>query len=105
MNGNSFLQDMPEAIQKIAKFLDKCLNAEQVARLADHLHIDNFRNNDSVNLSEFEGFMFPNEPQFVRKGKSSLSEWPEEYTPELIKRLEALMEQKLKNISIKFPGC
>lgn len=96
---------MPAAIRKIAKFLDKTLNAEQVARLADHLNIDNFRNNKSVNLSEFESFMFPNEPPFVRKGKSTLSGWPEEFTPELIKRFEALMEQKLKHSSLKLPGC
>lgn len=96
---------MPAAIRKVAKFLDKTLNAEEVDRLADHLNIDNFRNNVSVNLDEFEDFMFPDEQPFVRNGKTTLNGWPEEFTPEMAKRLEALIEKNLRDSSLKIPGC
>lgn len=93
---------MPAAIKKIANFLGKTLNAEQVKRLADHMYIDNFRNNNAVNLNEFDDFMVPNEQPFIRVGKSTLNGWPKEYTPEMAALLEALMEKNLKDSSLKF---
>lgn len=78
---------------------------DEVERLVDHLNIDNFRNNKSVNLNEFEDLVVRNEQPYVRNGKSTLNGFPNEYTPEQAKRLEALIEKNLKDSSLKFPGC
>lgn len=60
---------MPATIQRVASFLGKQLSQEESDRLCEHLSIENFRNNKSINYEEFRelGLLAPNEA-FVRKG-------------------------------------
>lgn len=53
----------------MADFLDKKLNEEEINRLCDHLSIDNFKKNKSVNFEEMReiGVLAKGE-SFIRKG-------------------------------------
>jgi sulfotransferase len=63
-------QDMPTCIRKVSQFLGKPISEEDVAKMANHLHIDNFRNNASTNLDaeNLFGMRVEGEPGFIRKG-------------------------------------
>jgi hypothetical protein len=61
---------MPSCIRKVSKFLEKPISEEDVAKMANHLHIDNFRKNTSTNLDaeNLFGMRVEGEPGFIRKG-------------------------------------
>ncbi|XP_059057081.1 luciferin sulfotransferase-like [Achroia grisella] len=90
------VKDLPAVVRRVAHFLNKPVSEEQVARLCDHLHIDNFRNNKSVNYDYLKeiGMMVPN-GQFVRKGKTG--GWREYFDDEMTQQAEVWMKQNLPN--------
>lgn len=100
------LQDLPATILKVAKFLHKTMNEEEVAHLTDYLSIENFRNNPAVNQHELRELRILNstEPSFVRNGKSTLKGWQKEYTPEIIERVEKWVEKNLADTTLRFPN-
>lgn len=102
---NFYRQDLTSTIRKVAQFLDKEMNDDQVAKLCDYLSIQNFRNNPAVNQHELREIriMNANEPSFVRNGKSSMDGWQKEYTPEIRKRVEAWIEKNLYDTTLRFP--
>lgn len=63
-------QDLKGEIEKVAKFLGKPLTENQILKLREHLRVDNFAKNDSVNfeIGKKVGFMNDTELRFVRKG-------------------------------------
>lgn len=63
---------MPAAITKVAKFLNKTVTEKNMVDLCNHLEINNFRNNPSVNFDILKqvGIQVEGEQAFVRKGKS-----------------------------------
>lgn len=99
------IQNLPATIKKVADFLEKELNGEQIEKLCDHLNITNFRNNRAVNKSDERefGFVHLNEATFIRNGKSTLDGWPKEYTPEIAKEIEAWIERNLCDTTLRFP--
>lgn len=65
------LQDLPKAIRQVSGFLDKPLSEEQIGKLAEHLHIDNFRKAvNAMDLLTIKGVLNEDEQGFVRKGRS-----------------------------------
>lgn len=99
------LQKLPATISKVAKFLDKTIADGEIERLVQHLSIENFRNNNSVNQRELVecGVMNPREQSFVRNGKTSLNGWQREYTPEIAARVEAWIAKHLEDTTLRFP--
>ncbi|KAF4524247.1 hypothetical protein B566_EDAN008793 [Ephemera danica] len=88
----------------LARFLDKSMNEVQVAQLAEHLNITNFRRNPAVNfdlLSEV-GLMNDGEQSFIRKGKTG--GWREEFTPELNARADKWINDNLNKTDLRFPA-
>lgn len=81
------------------------MNEKQIMKLTDHLNIENFRKNPSVNRQHIRGMGFynTNEPPFVRKGISSENGWPKEYTPQLIERIEKWIAKNLADTTLRFP--
>ena len=62
-------KDLPEGIRRVAKFLGKELTEKDVADLTEHLTFENFKNNKSVNMEEFQQKgVFRSDGGFVRKG-------------------------------------
>ena len=56
-------------IEKVAKFLGKSLNEEQLAKLTEHLRFDNFEKNEAVNNEGAKkSGAFNLDGKFVRKG-------------------------------------
>lgn len=92
---------------KVAKFLNKNINESDIEKLVQHLSIENFRNNNSVNQRELVecGVMNPREQSFVRNGKASLDGWQREYTPEIAARVQAWIAKHLEGTSLRFPEC
>lgn len=99
------IQDLPATIKKVANFLEKEINEDQIEKLCDHLNIANFRNNRAVNKSDERefGFIHLNEPTFIRNGKPTLDGWPKEYTSETAKQIEAWIEKNLSDTTLRFP--
>uniref|UniRef100_A0A224XU45 Putative sulfotransferase n=1 Tax=Panstrongylus lignarius TaxID=156445 RepID=A0A224XU45_9HEMI len=64
------LRDLPGNIRKICTFLNKQMTDDEIKKLADHLHIDNFRKNVKF-MKEFEmkGMINPEAQGFIRRGK------------------------------------
>lgn len=63
-------QNMTLTIDKVGKFFNKSYNDKQVATLVDHLSIENFRKNPSVNFDVLKdlGILKTGEQAFIRKG-------------------------------------
>ncbi|KAI5632734.1 sulfotransferase domain-containing protein [Phthorimaea operculella] len=63
------IKDLPAAVRKVAKFLNKEYTEEQIAGLCDHLSFDNFKKNKSVNFDEVKdlGVLVAGEQSFIRK--------------------------------------
>lgn len=63
-------QDLPTEIKKIAAFLGKTLTEEQIGKLVDHVRMDKFSKNESVNMDrEIKAGLANEGYTFVRKGK------------------------------------
>lgn len=99
-------QDLRATIRKVADFLDKKLTPSEVERLFTYLSIENFRINASVNQCELKAvkILSDNEEGFVRNGKSLVSGWQKEYTPDTIVRVERWMAANLEQTDMRFPG-
>lgn len=98
-------KDLPAAIRKVANFLDKPITDEQVAKLATHLSIEEFRKNPSVNHSELKDLKIcdTSEEPFVRNGKSVVKGWQKEYTPEIIAKAQKWIDENLAKSNVLFP--
>ncbi|XP_075969855.1 sulfotransferase 1C4-like [Anticarsia gemmatalis] len=97
-----FAKDLPATIRRVAAFVGKELNDEQMARLCDHMSVENFKKNKSVNyedLREF-GFFLPNET-FIRKGKSD--DWRNYFDEELSLDAQRWIDDNLKDTDLRFP--
>lgn len=81
------------------------MNEEQIAKLANYLNIENFRNNPAVNQHELReiGILNSTEPSFVRNGKSSMTGWQKEYTPEIVERFENWIKKNMADTTLRFP--
>lgn len=65
------MQDLRGEIQKVAKFLEKCLTEEQLDQLTEHLKFDNFEKNPSVNNEAPKKMgLLSSDGKFLRKGES-----------------------------------
>ncbi|KAF0303386.1 Sulfotransferase 1C2A [Amphibalanus amphitrite] len=95
-------RDLKSQIRKVAKFLGKDYSEEQVNKLAEHLHIDNFKKNPYVNMEHFklQGVMHKDRGNFIRKGKTG--DWKNHFTPEMTEKFDKWLEQKLKGTDLKF---
>ncbi|KAH9635327.1 hypothetical protein HF086_017893 [Spodoptera exigua] len=86
----------------LSDFFGKKLNEEQMNRLCDHLSIDNFKNNKSVNYEDLRevGVLAKGET-FIRKGKSG--GWRDHFDEEMTKQAEKWIEDNLKDTDLRFP--
>lgn len=65
------VQDLPSAVQRIAVFLEKELNPEQLANVVKHSTFNNMKKISNANYEEVPEYLFSHrEGIFMRKGKS-----------------------------------
>ncbi|XP_022192769.2 sulfotransferase 1C4 [Nilaparvata lugens] len=97
------VQDLPKNIEKVAEFLGKKLTADQISRLTDHLHIDNFKKNVVLHPKVvINGFYKEGEEDFIRKGKVG---GRKEFNSELETKANHWVDEHLASTELKFPVC
>ncbi|KAJ8939807.1 hypothetical protein NQ318_012807 [Aromia moschata] len=96
-------KDLRGNIEKIANFLGKNYSNQQYQGLENHLKIENFRNNSSVNFDLLKnlGILVDNEESFVRRGKTG--GWRNYFDEKLNDRADKWIALNLKHTDIKFP--
>lgn len=98
-------RDMKNSLMKVANFLDKQLNDDDIRELQDHLNIENCKVNPAFNSDEliYMKAFNTNVEGFIRHGKSGeLSR----YSGENIKKLEKWIDlnlQEMKKVGLLFP--
>ncbi|XP_050678452.1 luciferin sulfotransferase-like isoform X2 [Leptidea sinapis] len=95
-------KDLPKAVRRVADFLGKDFNDEQIAHLCEHLSIDSFKNNKSVNYDVMKelGIMIGNRG-FIRKGKAG--GWRDYFNDEMTFQAERWLADNLKDTDLRFP--
>ncbi|KAI5632723.1 sulfotransferase domain-containing protein [Phthorimaea operculella] len=91
-------KDLPAAVRKVAKFLNKEYTEEQIAGLCDHLSFDNFKKNKSVVLGlggAIDGVKAPDEQSFIRKGKSG--GWRDYFDEEMMQQADTWIRKNLRD--------
>ncbi|CAG9773792.1 unnamed protein product [Ceutorhynchus assimilis] len=90
-------------VEKIASFLGKSYTNEQLDKLENHLKIENFRNNKSVNFDVMEslGIILKSEEGFVRKGKNG--GWKNYFDQEMDEEANQWIEENLRDTDFRFP--
>ncbi|EFX82193.1 hypothetical protein DAPPUDRAFT_195649 [Daphnia pulex] len=94
-------KDIRKEIRKMCSFLNKRLTDEQIERLVEHVKVDNFAKNKSVNLTmEIESGLINEGHSFVRKGKTG--DWKNHFSTELNRRIDEWIETNLAGSDLKF---
>ncbi|PZC81680.1 hypothetical protein B5X24_HaOG212124 [Helicoverpa armigera] len=95
-------QDLPAVIRRVADFLGKQINEEQIPRLCEHLNIKNFKNNKSVNFEDTRDVgLLASDETFIRKGKAG--GWRDHFDEEMTQQAERWMEENLRDTDLRFP--
>ncbi|XP_065082831.1 sulfotransferase 1C4 [Ochlerotatus camptorhynchus] len=97
-------KNLPETIRTVANFLDKHLSDEELTKLIDHLSIDKFKNNPSVNGDDLKavGILNDSTQGFIRQGKVNSAEY--EMTNEIKERVHKWTLFNLKDTDLRFPS-
>ncbi|XP_011705973.1 PREDICTED: sulfotransferase 1C2-like, partial [Wasmannia auropunctata] len=94
------IKDLPGNIKKIATFFNKFYSDEQIAKLTEHLKIENFRKNPMVNQPTSSNVIRPE--MFIRQGMTG--RWKEMFTPEIEKRFNKWITDNLRDTDLTFPS-
>ncbi|XP_011706111.1 PREDICTED: sulfotransferase 1C4-like, partial [Wasmannia auropunctata] len=94
------IKDLQGNVKKIAAFFDKSYNDEQIAKLVEHLKIENFRKNPMVNQPFSPNVIQPE--MFIRQGMTG--RWKEMFTPEIEERFNKWITDNLKDTDLTFPS-
>ena len=95
-------KDLRSQLRKVAQFLGKSFSDEQIDKLAEHLHIDNFRHNPWVNVEDMKdaGVMHKERGSFIRRGKTG--DWKNHFTADMTAKFDKWMSEKLKGTDLHF---
>lgn len=96
--------DLPAAIRKTAKFLEKDLTEAQIEKLAAHLSFESMKNNPAVNydwLVKMSNWLTRDNNSFMRKGK--VGGYKEVMTPEMIERFDTWTYENIKDTDLTYP--
>ncbi|PZC81679.1 hypothetical protein B5X24_HaOG212123 [Helicoverpa armigera] len=95
-------QDLPSVIRRVADFLGKQINEEQISHLCEHLNFKNFKNNKSVNYEDRRDVgLLASDETFMRKGKAG--GWRDHFDEEMTQQAERWMEENLRDTDLRFP--
>jgi len=97
-------KDLPGVIKKTADFLNKSLNDEQIAELADHLSFKSMKKNKAVNKEDFMAHLHEVTGAeigvFMRKGE--VGDWRSHFTKEQEQRMELWEKANLADSGLHF---
>ena len=89
-------------IQRVAKFLNKELNTDQLRSLEKHLSFNEMKSNTSVNYEGLraEGLYDEKQGVFMRKGE--IGDWKNYFTDEMNERMDEVINKYFDPIGLKF---
>jgi len=97
-------KDLPAVIKKVANFMNKDLNDEQITELANHLSFKSMKGNKAVNKEDFlaaqQKITGVEVGEFMRKGK--VGDWRTCFTSDQLQRMESWEETNLQGSGLKF---
>ncbi|XP_046386869.1 sulfotransferase 1E1-like isoform X2 [Ischnura elegans] len=95
-------KDLPGSIRKVSQFLNKKMNDDQVAQLASHLDIKNFKSNPMIDTlpEELKGIEKEGEESFIRQGRSG--QWEESFTPDMKKEADEWIKKHENKTDLRF---
>ncbi|RZB41349.1 Sulfotransfer 1 domain containing protein, partial [Asbolus verrucosus] len=94
-------KDIKQTILEVADFLGKKITDEELDTLENHLKIDNFRKNKSVNNDHLKvlGLMKNLNNSFIRKGK--VGGWRDYFSDNLNVEADIWIEENLKDTDLE----
>lgn len=96
------ITNLPASIKKMAWFLDRPLLDEDIPNLLNHLNIENFRNNQAVNLQFLmDAKLYGQNESFIRNGKIGGNP---EMTEEIAAIIDEWTKENLKETDLIFPA-
>ncbi|XP_018564235.1 uncharacterized protein LOC108905722 [Anoplophora glabripennis] len=95
------IRDYKKAVTELSNFLETPMSNEQTSKLADYLHIDNFRKNQQTTNNYGEFFSVKGPYQHVRVGQSG--NWNEYFTGRLKERANKWIREHYKSTTLRFP--
>ncbi|CAH2240193.1 jg1758 [Pararge aegeria aegeria] len=96
-------KDLPAAVRRVSKFFGKQFTEEQLTRLCEHLSIESFKQNKSVNydvMSEL-GILQAGTDTFIRKGKAG--GWRDYFDEGMTSEAEKWISDNLQDTDMRFP--
>lgn len=81
------------SLQKLAHFLERPLNDDDLAPLMQHLNVENFKQNPSVNMTKML-------KDFIRRGRVGGNP---EMTPSIAEKIDEWTDKQLMGTDLKFP--
>lgn len=89
-------KDLKSVIIKVAKFLDKKLNDDEIDELMEHLSFDSMRKNDAVNNRKVFNPEKKNKFPFIRQG--IVGGYKNEMSSEMIKNFDEWIMENNKGL-------
>ncbi|XP_011705021.1 PREDICTED: sulfotransferase 1C2-like, partial [Wasmannia auropunctata] len=96
------IKDLSGNVRKIAAFFNKTYSDEQIAKLVEHLKIENFRKNPMVNKPTLDNRNLVQPEKFIRQGITGGSK--KMFTPEIEERFSKWITDNLKDTDLAFPS-
>ncbi|XP_024084416.1 estrogen sulfotransferase-like [Cimex lectularius] len=98
------VKDMTATIRKLMEFLEVEYDEETIAKLADHLNINNFKMNPSVNFESLRnvGIFSKDEQSFIRQGNERGNK--NEFTEEMKESFRQWINENYENTDLRFPS-
>ncbi|CAH0721878.1 unnamed protein product, partial [Brenthis ino] len=96
-------KDLPLAVRRVMNFFSKQFTEEQIERLCDHLSIENFKQNKSVNYDVMRelGILQTDQASFIRKGKAG--GWCDYFDEEMTAEANKWIADNLRDTDLRFP--
>ncbi|KAI8434722.1 hypothetical protein MSG28_003243 [Choristoneura fumiferana] len=100
---SKMLYNKPAAIREVSKFFGKEYSEDEIQKLSNHISIDNFKNNESINPSDMNTPEMVNMEAegFIRKGGSG--GWRKIFDEEMLEQAERWMQRHLSDTDLRFP--
>ncbi|XP_045445703.1 sulfotransferase 1C4-like [Melitaea cinxia] len=97
------LKDLCAAVERVSKFFGKKFTEKQIADLCEHLSIENFKVNKSVNHDVMRelGILKASAATFIRKGKAG--GWRDYFDDEMAAEADKWIANNLRDTDFRFP--
>nr|XP_026494933.1 sulfotransferase family cytosolic 1B member 1 [Vanessa tameamea] len=96
-------KDLRAAVERVSKFFGKQFTEKQYDQLCDHLSIENFKVNKSVNYDVMRelGILIPGQATFIRNGKTG--GWRDYFDDETTAEADKWISDNLRDTDFRFP--